>query len=421
MPARDQSVGRNARALRRDARNNSNDGSSSSTTPSVASSRSSRSYAGTPLTSRIRTENDIYTRNNEAADAGLPSSTTRTKKDKKCLPSCKINTVLKCLLVTPYLLFFFYVVIAIHSNFAETPSLLVPSREWLENLWERYQRAEPIKNVVQDILVIFVLPIYSWIKLSEQDPREHIISVQINIIHRKEHEGDEGNTYTSNTVDYCNIQEQPAADKAFQEILEKARAKPRALVGKYPTLNILDIGPYEYSSLAWVCLDALTGKAMVDPTVVVKGASGMKLQSIRFYACLTFGGYSRNTTKMRLLVASKKQLSMLYNDSPLGPFVNELREEEYEGKHKDQRLNQLKELATHIAETGGFESDRAQDANASVRKKIKIKKNSRIPKKCSRIRSRIRTRKNDKQRYYFEIEIWRPQSEDLNDVEYDIT
>ena len=398
MPARDQSVGRNARALRRDARNNSNDGSSSSTTPSVASSRSSRSYAGPGSSSflgRIRTENDINNCNNEAADAGR-SSTTRTTKDKKCLPSCKINTI-------PYLLFFlFCTVTVIHSNFDEIPLLLV-LRKWLEYFWESYQRADPIKNVVQDILVFIVLPFYSWIKLTEPDPREHIISVQINIIHQKEHEGDEGNTYTSNTVNYCNIQEQPAADKAFQEILEKARAKPRALVGKYPTLNILDIGPYEYSSLAWVCLDALTGKAMVDPTVVVKGASGMKLQSIRFYACLTFGGYSRNTTKMRLLVASKKQLSMLYNDSPLGSFLNELREEEYEGKHNDQRLNQLNELAIHIAETGGFESDRAQDANARMRN------------------SRIRTRKNDKQRYYFEIEIWRPQSEDLNDVEYDIT
>ena len=399
MPARDKSVGRDARALRRNARNNSNNGSSSPT-PSL--------YAGpesTSFMSKIRTEDDIRTRNNQAADAGLPSSTTRTKKDKKCLPSCKINTI-------PYLLFFlFCTVTVIHSNFDEIPLLLV-LRKWLEYFWESYQRADPIKNVVQDILVFIVLPFYSWIKLTEPDPREHIISVQINIIHQKEHEGDEGNTYTSNTVNYCNIQEQPAADKAFQEILEKARAKPRALVGKYPTLNILDIGPYEYSSLAWVCLDALTGKAMVDPTVVVKGASGMKLQSIRFYACLTFGGYSRNTTKMRLLVASKKQLSMLYNDSPLGPFVDELREEEYEGKHNDQRLNQLNELAIHIAETGGFESDRAQDANVykNARKK-RVKLNS---------RSRIR-RKKDKQRHYFEIEIWRPQSEDLNDVEYDIT
>ena len=212
-----------------------------------------------------------------------------------------------------------------------------------------------------------------------KDPREHIISVQMNVV------TDSNKSSIQSTEDAWEghlmwnvISEAPASDPAFQKLLRIARKKPNALKETCPTLGILDTGAYDVKSVLWQNIYGLASSLLCNTHALTRGACGLEVKRYRLIGCLTYESpakldYNTASRKMRMLVVSRKQLKFLHDNPNYGKDSNS---KGWARDWQDQRMEQLRELGRHVQETGGF------DDSTYIRPDTKIG------------------------RYYFEMEVW---------------
>ena len=226
--------------------------------------------------------------------------------------------------------------------------------------------------------LVFAIPLL--IDKYYKDPREHIISVQMNVV------TDSNTSSIQSTEDawagklmWNVISEAPASDPAFQKLLRIARKKPPALIETCPTLGILDTGAYDVKSVLWQNIYGLASSLLCNTHALTRGACGLEVKRYRLIGCLTFEspeilGYNKARRKMRMLVVSRKQLKFLH-DNPDYTYGKDSNSKEWARKWQNQRMKQLRELGRHVQETGGFD-DSTYLTDSEVG------------------------------RYYFEIEVW---------------
>ena len=284
---------------------------------------------------------------------------TRTKsipRQKKGIPIATTKPATLCFLFVSTLIV--WVWSNRHSLDLEEMNILIKDTVF----WKYFQQTKPLREIFQFGVVWVFLPIYGYMKLVGIDPREHIISAQLNMI-RKQGPKHEGGDHVF--VDWHAISEKPAPEKEFQQALAKARGKPLALQEDCPTLGLLDIGRYDITqNLTWIALYAYVSNLLCNTSAIIKGSLDGEVSRVRMLYCLTFEypynpqlnvEYNVTSRKMRLLIVSLKQLKYLHDHIDLDYGLAEASSKSYwAGRWGQMRLEQLKEFASHVADTGGF-------------------------------------------------------------------
>ena len=251
----------------------------------------------------------------------------------------------------------------------------------LVNVWKETTQAREVlkemSNVVKYILII-IGPVYAWYKLYGQNPQEHVISVQMNVVvgsHKGSHCLDYEDAWKGDIM-WNVLSSAPAPDSMFQESLATARKKPLALAKQCPKLGLLDTGPYDVRSVLWQKIYGFASSILGNTDAMARAACDLPVHRRRFIGCLTFESpeqldYNDASRKMRMLLVSRKHLQFLDKNPNYGMGTDS---NGWARLWQDQRLEQLRELARHVKETGGF------DDQLYVQER------------------------ND--RYYFQIEVW---------------
>ena len=228
-----------------------------------------------------------------------------------------------------------------------------------------FRETKTVREIIQFCFLYVVVPIYGFINLRGVDPREHIISVQTNVI-MPEQDDDNSNDKVDDAWPGCImwqiISEKPATEIEFQQILAKARKKPLVLQEECPTMGLMDIGPFNINNLAWNHLYGLVSSLLCNTPAIVKGACNLEVNRYRMIYCLTFEsseqvGYNSASRKMRVLLVSRKQLKILHMNPNYGLNDHRGRSYAWSSVWQQQRMQQLKELGQHVANTGGFDDE----------------------------------------------------------------
>ena len=261
-----------------------------------------------------------------------------------------------------------------------------------------YRENEQTFNIIKflsdlaNILFWIIGSGYFYYYKYNKNPREHIISVQMNVVTGVVSDKDHIN---SSSITQCDteedawegklvwnvISEAPAPDDDFQKLLRLARKKPRALQKECPTLELLDTGPYNVKSFLWQNIYGLASTHLVNTHALSRGAVGVKVKRYRFIGCLTYVTAVGKHPKMRLLVVSRKQLKFLHDNPDYGSENDSKKRVGFFSQkwNCSQRLVQLQELGCHVKATGGFDDSTYTDQNHH---------------------------KDGVDRYYFGIEVW---------------
>ena len=324
--------------------------------------------------------------------ASTKRTKSRSRKSKRSTKSNTYNTtpILIIILVSCILLLHNTSNSNIFSDIryniiSNIPSIIKTIYQENELLFNTLKFLSDLANILFWIVGSGLLYYYKYYK----NPREHIISVQMNVVTGvtdKDHttsvtQCDTEEDAWEGKLVWSVISEGIAPDKAFQRLLRIARKKPRALPKDCPTLELLDTGPYNVKSILWQNIYGLASTHLVNTHALTRGAVGVKVKRYRFIGCLTYVTAVGKHPKMRMLLVSRKQLKYLHDHPNYGKDNDSNKRVGFFSQKWNclQRLVQLQELGRHVEATGGFNDLTFTDQNHH---------------------------KDGVDRYYFGIEVW---------------
>ena len=237
---------------------------------------------------------------------------------------------------------------------------------------------EDIWNKIGKILLIYTF-IVTQIIDKRETPKPEMISVQLNIftglgVERPSFSRINSNVSERNAIRRLNTEDLDIEEgvewdvvyegkpqiKMFNNELRKARKKPIVLKDQCPKLCLLDVGPFKHNELVWQQLFGLVKTLLMENSVSVQASCSFPTRARHFIYCITFErkdtwgkqGVGILGDKMRLLIVNKDQLEYLSEHEDYG--TKQASEAEF-SPWSNQRLEQMKELARHVKDTGGFD------------------------------------------------------------------